>query len=164
MVDFLSKVATVGSPQEVRSYRFFLEVTAPSLAGAFYADFWLTEVPRVCMSDAAIWHAVVSLGSAHEDFTEHGQGSRSMFALEQFNAAIRSLTDSRSPRDSTIKRGSIYKLDAIFSMKFKVSPKNVGQLRERRRSRKRSKTRPGSLPFQYQLLQYSQFWSPLSFS
>ncbi|CVL12461.1 hypothetical protein FPRO06_04853 [Fusarium proliferatum] len=86
------------SPQEVRSYRFFLEVTAPSLAGAFYADFWLTEVPRVCMSDAAIWHAVVSLGSAHEDFAEHGQGLRSMFALEQFNAAIRSLTDSRSPR------------------------------------------------------------------
>ncbi|KAI1034492.1 hypothetical protein LB504_004355 [Fusarium proliferatum] len=86
------------SPQEVRSYRFFLEVTAPSLAGAFYADFWLAEVPRVCMSDAAIWHAVVSLGSAHEDFAEHGQGSRSVFALEQFNAAIRSLTGSRSPR------------------------------------------------------------------
>ncbi|KAF4498927.1 Transcriptional regulatory moc3 [Fusarium agapanthi] len=86
------------SPQEVRSYRFFLEVTAPSLAGAFYADFWLGEVPRVCMSDSAIWHAVVSLGSAHEDLAEHGQGSRSVFVLKQFNSAIRCLTESTSPR------------------------------------------------------------------
>ncbi|EMT72401.1 Transcriptional regulatory protein moc3 [Fusarium odoratissimum] len=59
------------SPEEVRSYRFFLEITAPSLAGAFYADFWLAEVPRVCMSDAAIWHAVVSLEALdHGGITE----------------------------------------------------------------------------------------------
>ncbi|ENH71192.1 Transcriptional regulatory protein moc3 [Fusarium oxysporum f. sp. cubense race 1] len=59
------------SPEEVRSYRFFLEVTAPSLAGAFYADFWLAEVPRVCMSDAAIWHAVISLEAlGHGGITE----------------------------------------------------------------------------------------------
>ncbi|KAF5684981.1 hypothetical protein FDENT_6454 [Fusarium denticulatum] len=86
------------SPDEVRSYRFFLEVTAPSLAGFFYADFWHTEVPRVCMSDAAIWHAVVSLGSAHEDFAGHDKESRSMIALKQFTSAFRSLIDSRSPR------------------------------------------------------------------
>ncbi|KAF5675556.1 transcriptional regulatory moc3 [Fusarium heterosporum] len=84
--------------QEVRSYRYFLEVTAPSLSGSFYADFWLVELPRVCLSDAAIWHAVVSLGSAHEDFTENHQGSRSLFALKQFNSSIRCLTESRSPR------------------------------------------------------------------
>ncbi|KAH7183917.1 hypothetical protein BKA60DRAFT_602921 [Fusarium oxysporum] len=90
MVDIPSKASTAGASRLRRayhpkvktgcqtcSYRFFLEVTAPSLAGAFYADFWLAEVPRVCMSDAAIWHAVVSLGSAHEDFAQHGQGSRS---------------------------------------------------------------------------------------
>ncbi|KAH7166644.1 C6 zinc finger domain-containing protein [Fusarium sp. MPI-SDFR-AT-0072] len=101
------------SPEEVRSYRFFLEVTAPSLAGAFYADFWLTEVPRVCMSDAAIWHAVVSLGSAHEDFAEHGQGSRSVFALKQFTSAIRCLTDSRSPRHADRWRALI--VSTIFT-------------------------------------------------
>ncbi|KAF4439597.1 Transcriptional regulatory moc3 [Fusarium acutatum] len=101
------------SPEEVRSYRFFLEVTAPSLAGAFYADFWLTEVPRVCMSDAAIWHAVVSLGSAHEDFAEHGQGLRSVFALKQFTSAIRCLTDSRSPRHTDRWRALI--VSTIFT-------------------------------------------------
>ncbi|KAF4995731.1 hypothetical protein FGRMN_4938 [Fusarium graminum] len=78
--------------------KYFLEVTAPSLSGSFYADFWLDELTRVCLSDAAIWHAVVSLGSAHEDFTENHQGSRSLFALKQFNSSIRCLTESRSPR------------------------------------------------------------------
>ncbi|KAH7304172.1 hypothetical protein B0I35DRAFT_401502 [Stachybotrys elegans] len=86
------------SPQEVRSYRYFIEVTAPSLAGAFHADFWLAEVPRVCMSDAAIWHAVVSLGSAHEDFAQRGCAPGSEFTLRQFNSSIRRLTESRSPR------------------------------------------------------------------
>lgn len=86
------------SPQEVRSYRYFIEVTAPSLAGAFYADFWLADVPRVCMSDAAIWHAVVSLGSAYEDFAQHGCASGNEFTLRQFNSSIRCLTESRSPR------------------------------------------------------------------
>ncbi|KAF5642050.1 transcriptional regulatory moc3 [Fusarium sp. NRRL 52700] len=101
------------SPEEVRSYHFFLEVTAPSLAGAFYADFWLTEVPRVCMSDPAIWHAVVSLGSSHEDFVEHGQGSRSVFALKQFNSAIRCLTESGSPRHADRWRALI--VSTIFT-------------------------------------------------
>ncbi|CZS82995.1 unnamed protein product [Fusarium graminearum] len=86
------------SPEEVRSYSYFLEVTAPSLAGSFYADFWLSELPRVCLSDPAIWHAVVSLGSAHEDFAENGQESQSLFSLKQFNSSIQCLTESRSPR------------------------------------------------------------------
>ncbi|RGP63529.1 hypothetical protein FSPOR_8582 [Fusarium sporotrichioides] len=86
------------NPEEVRSYNYFIQVTAPSLSGAFYTDFWLVEVPRVCLSDAAIWHAVVSLGAAHEDFAENGLGSRSIFALKQFNSSIRCLTESRSPR------------------------------------------------------------------
>ncbi|KAL6918991.1 hypothetical protein FSST1_003017 [Fusarium sambucinum] len=101
------------SPDEVRSYTYFLEVTAPSLAGSFYADFWLSEVPRVCLSDPAIWHAVVSLGSAHEDFAEYGQGSRSLFALKQFNSSIRCLTESRSPRHADRWRALI--VSTIFT-------------------------------------------------
>ncbi|KAF4951282.1 hypothetical protein FGADI_7595 [Fusarium gaditjirri] len=101
------------SPEKVRSYRFFLEVTAPSLAGAFCTDFWLTDVPRVCMSDAAIWHAVVSLGSAHENVAEHGQGPRSVFVLKQFTSAIRCLTDSRSPRHTDRWRALI--VSTIFT-------------------------------------------------
>ncbi|KAH6953613.1 hypothetical protein DER45DRAFT_528184 [Fusarium avenaceum] len=101
------------NPEEVRSYNYFLQVTAPSLSGAFYADFWLDEVPRVCLSDAAIWHAVVSLGAAHEDFAENGLGSRSIFALKQFNSSIRCLTESRSPRHADRWRALV--VSAIFT-------------------------------------------------
>ncbi|KAJ4113930.1 hypothetical protein NW768_011460 [Fusarium equiseti] len=101
------------SPSEVRSYRYFLEVTAPSLAGALYSEFWLVEVPRVCLLDAAIWHAVVSLGSAHEDFAENGRGSPSLFALQQFNSSIRCLTESRSPRHADQWRALV--ISAIFT-------------------------------------------------
>ncbi|KAH7199029.1 uncharacterized protein B0J16DRAFT_298836 [Fusarium flagelliforme] len=101
------------SPDELRSYRYFLEVTAPSLAGTFYSEFWLTEVPRVCLLDAAIWHAVVSLGSAHEDFAENGRGSRSLFALKQFNSSICCLTESRSPRHADQWRALV--ISAIFT-------------------------------------------------
>jgi hypothetical protein len=101
------------NPEEVRSYNYFLQVTAPSLSGAFYADFWLVEVPRVCLSDAAIWHAVVSLGAAHEDFAENGLGSRSIFALKQFNSSIRCLTESQSPRHADRWRALI--VSTIFT-------------------------------------------------
>ncbi|KAH7242798.1 hypothetical protein BKA59DRAFT_547007 [Fusarium tricinctum] len=101
------------NPEEVRSYNYFLQVTAPSLSGAFYADFWLVEVPRVCLSDAAIWHAVVSLGAAHEDFAENGLGSRSIFALKQFNSSISCLTESRSPRHADRWRALV--VSAIFT-------------------------------------------------
>lgn len=101
------------SRDEVRSYRYFLEVTAPSLAGAFYSEFWLAEVPRVCLLDAAIWHAIVSLGSAHEDFAENGRGSRSVFALKQFNSSIRCLTESRSPRHTDQWRALV--ISTIFT-------------------------------------------------
>ncbi|KAI1073064.1 hypothetical protein LB507_008983 [Fusarium sp. FIESC RH6] len=101
------------SPDEVRSYRYFLEVTAPSLAGAFYSEFWLSEVPRVCLLDAAIWHAVVSLGSAHEDFAENGRASRNLFALKQFNASIRSLIESTSLRHADQWRALV--ISAIFT-------------------------------------------------
>lgn len=101
------------SPDEVRSYRYFLEVTGPSLAGAFYSEFWLTEVPRVCLLDAAIWHAVVSLGSAHEEFAENGRGSQNLFALKQFNSSIRCLTESRSPRHADQWRALV--ISAIFT-------------------------------------------------
>ncbi|KEY72677.1 hypothetical protein S7711_10223, partial [Stachybotrys chartarum IBT 7711] len=54
--------------KESRSYRFFLEVMAPSLAGAMHNRFWLDEIPRLCHQDLAVWHAIVSLSSAHESY------------------------------------------------------------------------------------------------
>lgn len=85
-------------PNELRSHRFFMEVTAPSVAGALNTDFWLYEIPRVCHNDEAIWHAVVSLGSAHEAYVSGvaPKPGDSVFTLQHFNAAIQCLTGSYS--------------------------------------------------------------------
>src|SRR6478735_1630436 len=42
--------------QEIRSFRYFLDVTAPTIAGVFEAEFWLTYIPRACHLDSTIWH------------------------------------------------------------------------------------------------------------
>lgn len=84
---------------EVRSYRFFLEVVAPSLAGVFDWDFWLSEIPRACFVDRALWHAVVGLGAAYEMYLASSQSHRSImahynsneFVLQQSNLAIKAL-------------------------------------------------------------------------
>ncbi|KAI1747219.1 hypothetical protein F4782DRAFT_448188 [Xylaria castorea] len=87
---------------EVRSYHFFLDMAAPSLAGVFDGDFWMSEIPRACFVDQAVWHAVVSLGAVYESFL--ARSSRPSvtsavppgkdFALQQCNLAIRFLTNS----------------------------------------------------------------------
>ncbi|OQD65031.1 hypothetical protein PENPOL_c006G08782 [Penicillium polonicum] len=50
----------------LRSFHFFADVTAPSLGGVCDSTFWKTEIPRACHLDGAIWHAIISLASAHE--------------------------------------------------------------------------------------------------
>ncbi|PVH91398.1 hypothetical protein DM02DRAFT_344028 [Periconia macrospinosa] len=81
------------SDQELRSFRFFLEITVPEIANVFDIDFWLTEIPRTCHIDPAIWHATVSLGAVHErtiamDRGNAYTGAGLEFALQQFNTAI----------------------------------------------------------------------------
>lgn len=82
--------------EEMRSYRYFMDVTAPSIAGSFDVKFWLEEIPQACLADPAVWHAIVSLGSVYEyhatwAFTGH-KPLKNEFALQQFNTSIRHLT------------------------------------------------------------------------
>ncbi|KAM5349516.1 hypothetical protein ACJ41O_006021 [Fusarium nematophilum] len=83
---------------EIRSYRFFTDVTAPAIATTFDAEFWRTQVPRICQSDPAIWHAIVSFGSVHENYVSETPTAftKNLFAIQQFNASIRCLTDLKS--------------------------------------------------------------------
>lgn len=80
-------------PKEVRSYRYFLDVVGPLMSGTFDAEFWLVDVPRVCLVDAALWHAVVSLSTTHECQSGRVPGvdehASTMFTLRQLNFAIR---------------------------------------------------------------------------
>jgi hypothetical protein len=84
-----------GNAQEMRSFRYFMDVTAPSIAGSFDVKFWLEEIPQACQADPAVWHAIVSLGSVYEHhatwaLTGH-EPLKNDFALQQFNTSIRLL-------------------------------------------------------------------------
>ncbi|KAF4450119.1 Transcriptional regulatory protein-like protein [Fusarium austroafricanum] len=90
------------NPDEIRSYNYFLEVTGPALSGLFDADFWCRELPKVCVADPALWHAVVALGSVHEAC---GYGDRTpetkpqyTLCLQQYSAAIATLNEPGSHR------------------------------------------------------------------
>lgn len=98
---------------ELRSYRYFLDVAAPCLAGSFDIAFWTDQVPRACYDDPALWHAVVSLGSVFETYsqlvltgTRGAPPERNVFALQQFNLAIRHLTDPSLSESSAVKTPS----------------------------------------------------------
>ena len=88
--------------QELRSYNFFVDVTAPTIAGVFDVNFWLTHVPQACHSDPAIWHAAVGLAAVHEAYIlgrrAGDQRPTPMFAVQQFNAAVRHLVHAPSFR------------------------------------------------------------------
>jgi hypothetical protein len=88
--------------QELRSYDFFLHVTAPAFAGVFDSDFWFTQLPQTCHKDPAIWHAVVSLAAVHESTltSRIAVMNRPLvtFALQQFNASVKHLVHLSSPQ------------------------------------------------------------------
>ncbi|KAJ5875773.1 uncharacterized protein N7529_001357 [Penicillium soppii] len=90
------------NPQELRSFRFFVDVTAPSLGGVFNSTFWKTEIPRACYLDDAIWHAIVSLASAHESSvstisTGTCTTPGNLHTLLHYNLAVKDLLKSFSP-------------------------------------------------------------------
>lgn len=73
-----------------RSFSFFIRRTSSQLAGFFGSEFWERLVPQAAHHESAIRHAVVAIGSLHEQKTV-GRDSGVRFALEQYNLAIRAL-------------------------------------------------------------------------
>jgi hypothetical protein len=91
------------SLEELRSFRFFVDVTAPSLGGAFSSTFWKTEIPRACYLDNAIWQAIIGLASAHESsvsviFADTSSTTRdNLHTLRLYKLAVQGLLNSYSP-------------------------------------------------------------------
>lgn len=82
--------------KELRSFHFFVDVTAPSLGAAFNSTFWKTEIPRACHLDDAIWHAIISLASAHESSVSTVPVATSttpenLHTLKHYNLAVQNL-------------------------------------------------------------------------
>ncbi|OQE46943.1 hypothetical protein PENCOP_c001G02712 [Penicillium coprophilum] len=89
-------------PRELRSFRFFVDVTAPTLGGVFDPTFWKAEIPRACYLDGAIWHAIISLASAHESAVSTVPVGMpimpdNVHTLLHYNLAVQNLLKSYSP-------------------------------------------------------------------
>lgn len=76
--------------QSRRSFAFFTQRTSPQLAGFFGSVFWERLVLQTAHHEPAIRHAIVAIGSLHEQKTVAG-GFDVTFALEQYNLAIKKL-------------------------------------------------------------------------
>lgn len=136
--------------QELRSFHFFLNVTAPVIAGVFDADFWLTDIPRTCHLDPAIWHAAVSLGAVHEScIASQGAAQEpTAFSLQQMNAVVRHLVHLPSSRTVLEERSRALTASVLFTYLYSIqglysqsslhlgAAKNLIQEIEGRRTRK----------------------------
>lgn len=85
--------------RETRCFQYFYERTAPALAGYSGSIFWSPFVLQVSQREKSIWHAIIALGSLHENF-EKGQNiigvnslrrEKDAFAIQEYLAAIRAL-------------------------------------------------------------------------
>ncbi|KAJ5976299.1 hypothetical protein N7481_010006 [Penicillium waksmanii] len=84
--------------RERRSFQFFLEKTAPQLAGDFECAFWESLLLQSVHHEPAIRYVTVALGSLHETFERDVAPFRSgqlaangTFALHQYLSAMRCL-------------------------------------------------------------------------
>jgi hypothetical protein len=89
--------------QSARSFNFFAQYTCHQLAGFFESPFWERLVLQTGQHEPAIRHALVAIGSLHMQQQDKRPSGRrdieKIFALQQYNLAIRSLLAlaSRSP-------------------------------------------------------------------
>lgn len=97
-------IKAFGTVQERRALDFFYHCTALDLSGAFRPDFWRLSVLQLSNHSKCLKHAVVALGAIHERFAVgdslHNsallvtEDRRYIFAVKQYNAAIKELRDA----------------------------------------------------------------------
>ncbi|KAI0874869.1 hypothetical protein GGS24DRAFT_322960 [Hypoxylon argillaceum] len=78
-----------------RSFSFFVQRTCSQLAGFFGSSFWERIALQAAYHEPAIRHAIVAIGSRHELAMQQtaNRDAAGIFALEQYNVAIRRLLD-----------------------------------------------------------------------
>ncbi|KAF6824225.1 C6 zinc finger domain protein [Colletotrichum plurivorum] len=86
---------------EIRAWGFFRTVVAPVLAGPMDSYFWTHIVPQVSEREEAVKHAVLAISSLYEKFrgapVEKAIGEKNMFAVTNYNDAIRHLRTTDAP-------------------------------------------------------------------
>lgn len=104
-----------GTREELRSLDFFRSRTAPILSGYFDSNFWNRLLLQVCHSEPTIRGAVMAVSSIHKQYEavdalalEHDglnqlADANHRFALQQYNAAISSLTSRLSRKQLSVE-------------------------------------------------------------
>ena len=90
-----SNPRTASNDYAGQSFRFFQTHTVGYLSGLFKSELWDEVILRAAHHNDAIWHATIALGSAHKSIESPNGGlvpSRDDWALQQYNLAMRSLT------------------------------------------------------------------------
>ena len=88
--------------RERHSLNFFVNFSAPQMAGFFDSTFWQRMVIQTSYHEPAILHAITAIGALHEcimqrAFADEKRKARAIeFALSQCNKAITCLTSSQS--------------------------------------------------------------------
>ena len=88
--------------RERHSLNFFVNFSAPQMAGFFDSTFWQRMVIQTSYHEPAILHAITAIGALHEcimqrSFADEKRKARAIeFALNQCNRAISCLTSSQS--------------------------------------------------------------------
>lgn len=76
-------------PREIRALQYFKAYTAPELAGSFSPELWNKFVLRLAYHQSSVHHAVVALGTVHEELTSTGCLEFSDYANREYCRAIR---------------------------------------------------------------------------
>lgn len=83
--------------REQHALQFFVQYSAPELAGYFDSPFWQRMVLQAGRSESAVRHAMAAIGALHEKLItvaaspDQSQERRTQFALEQCNMSIQHL-------------------------------------------------------------------------
>lgn len=88
-----------GSSDEKRGFQYFLKNTSVELSGYYDKSFWEHLLLQASSSEPALRHAVIAIGSLHEDFSNKRltySSENSGFAIKQYTKAISHLRRSLS--------------------------------------------------------------------
>ncbi|KIM95570.1 hypothetical protein OIDMADRAFT_33665 [Oidiodendron maius Zn] len=81
----------LGTDQERRCFDYFCRRTVAQLSGSFDSAFWDQLLLQATHHEPAVWHAVVALGSLHQNFEQRHISMKredDVFAVKQYVKAI----------------------------------------------------------------------------
>lgn len=99
----IQRIAThiSGTTQEKRGFQYFVTSTSEELSGFFTSSFWEHLILQASSTDPSLRHAVVAIGSLHEEFAHNRlsynvetEGKGQAFATSQYTKAIAHLRKS----------------------------------------------------------------------